>query len=300
VTVYGGSAALSHDVARAAWRAAEDGPDGPRIRATQPAAASLVDALPGVSVELDRPVHLAASSLYVEVGGTELRGTVEQPADGRLELRPAPGQAPPAVDVTHPVRVSLRVQDTNGRSAHHQVAFTYRRADPVFASAGPVALHLPSPNVELIGYHQANHPGAQQQQPRGTATPQITLPSRQRGTGSRTSADVVADPGRPVLAPVSGRVLRAGSYVLYCRYTDHYAVIEPDTRPGWEVKVLHFHGVRVRPGDRVVAGETVLGAGPRHLPFKSQVDDYSHPRNWPHLHLEVVDPSVPARPGSGC
>ena len=94
--------------------------------------------------------------------------------------------------------------------------------------------------------------------------------------------------------------MRAGSYVLYCDYTDNFVVIDPDARPGWEVKVLHFHGLQVGVGDRVVADATVIGAVPRQLPFRSQVDAYTHPRNWPHLPVEVVDPSVPPRPGRGC
>jgi hypothetical protein len=95
-------------------------------------------------------------------------------------------------------------------------------------------------------------------------------------------------------------VTRAGSYRLYCDYSDHYLVIEPDAHPGWEVKMLHFVGLQVSAGQRVVANHTIVGTGPRTLPFESQVDEYSHPRNWPHVHVEVVDPSIPDRPGSGC
>jgi hypothetical protein len=55
----------------------------------------------------------------------------------------------------------------------------------------------------------------------------------------------------------------------------------------------------VQPGDRVVAGETVVAAAPRMLPIVSQVDEHSA-TGWPHVHIEVVDPSVPVPPGSGC
>lgn len=173
-------------------------------------------------------------------------------------------------------------------------------SEPVFATAPQVALRLPSPTVEMIGFHQANHHGAQSLSARDAGTSTTTMPSRGRATGSRSAADVVAAPGEPVLAPVTGRVVRAGSYALYCRYPDHYVVIEPDTRPGWEVKLLHFEGLQVEAGDRVAASRTVLGSRPRELPVDSQVDDYSHRRDWPHLHLEVVDPSVPTPPSAGC
>ena len=125
------------------------------------------------------------------------------------------------------------------------------------------------------------------------------MEDRERGTGSRTAADVVADPDVEIRAPVTGRVKRAGTYVLYCDYRDDYVVIEPDERPGWEVKVLHINGVRVRGGDRVVAGETVLAPRPTRLPFDSQVDEFTAPPPWPHVHIEVVDPSIPDRPNPG-
>ncbi|MDP9019506.1 MAG: M23 family metallopeptidase, partial [Actinomycetota bacterium] len=118
-------------------------------------------------------------------------------------------------------------------------------------------------------------------------------------TGGRTAADVVVDPAAEIRSPVTGRVLRAGTYVLYCDYSDDYAVIEPDGRPGWEVKLLHIDGVLVGPGERVRAGETVLARRPTQLPFESQVDEVTVPPAWPHVHIEVVDPSIPDRPSGG-
>jgi hypothetical protein len=168
-----------------------------------------------------------------------------------------------------------------------------------YASVGPVALHAPGDVVEVVGYHQAGHDGARAQAPLDGAPRSVVLPSRGRGTDPRSAADVVLDPSRGVRAPVTGRVVRAGSYVLYCRYTDQYLVVEPDARPGWEVKVLHVEGLAVRVGDRVTAGTTVVASGPRLFPFRSQVDDHTRAPHWPHVHLEVVDPSIPDRPGGG-
>jgi murein DD-endopeptidase MepM/ murein hydrolase activator NlpD len=168
-----------------------------------------------------------------------------------------------------------------------------------YATVGPVALHAPADLVEVIGFHQAGHDGAQAQQSSAGSPRSLVLPSRSRGTDLRSAADVVADPSREIRSPVTGRVLRAGSYTLYCRHTDQYAVIEPDARPGWEVKVLHVQGLRLSVGQRVEAGTTVLASGPRLLPFRSQVDDHTAAPHWPHVHVEVVDPSIPDRPGSG-
>lgn len=170
-----------------------------------------------------------------------------------------------------------------------------------FATVGGVTLHHPSASVELIGFHESNHDGAQQMEPLDTAVAPFTMTSRGRGTGSRTAADIVVEPGVAIVSPVTGTVLRAGSYTLYCDYRDHYAVIEPDDQAGWEVKILHFLDLQVSAGDRVEGGITVLGSGPRPLAFRSQVDDATAAPSWPHVHVEVVDPSIPDRPsGISC
>ena len=177
----------------------------------------------------------------------------------------------------------------------------YEQAWTPFAMAGPVVLRHPAARVERVGFHESNHDGAREMAPLPTAVDPVTLESRERGTAARTAADVVVDPEIEIRAPVTGRVLRAGTYVLYCDYSDDFAVIEPDDRPGWEVKVLHIDGVQVRAGDRVVAGETVLAGRATQLPFESQVDEVTARPAWPHVHIEVVDPSIPDRPsGPGC
>lgn len=139
--------------------------------------------------------------------------------------------------------------------------------------------------------------------PVATTVSPLTLETRERGTGSHTAADIVADPAGEIRSPVTGTVIRGGSYVLYCDTHDHYVVIEPDARPGWEIKVLHMQNLRVRRGQRVTAGRTVLAPGPNQLPFESQVDEVRTTEPpWPHIHIEVVDPSIPDRPspGGGC
>jgi hypothetical protein len=173
----------------------------------------------------------------------------------------------------------------------------------VFGSGGDVALAYPSARVERIGFHQSNHEGAQQIETLPEAMYPVTMGTRDRYAADRTAADVVSDPELEVRAPVTGTVTAANAYTLYCKYTDELVFIEPDAHPGWVVKVLHVAGVQVAPGDRVVAGETVIAAHPHQLPFGSQVDDFrTVDVPWPHVHIEVVDPSIPdiPNPGSGC
>lgn len=169
----------------------------------------------------------------------------------------------------------------------------------VFATVGPLEIRLPASRVELIGYHEATHDGAQGFEPAVNDVRTTTLGSRSRGTHSRSAADVVVDPAVEIRSPVTGTVVRGGGYTLYCDHRDEFVVIAPDDRPGWEVSVLHFEGLAVSPGDRVVAGETVIARNATILPFVSQVDDLTASPSWPHVHLHVIDPSIPDRPSSG-
>lgn len=173
-----------------------------------------------------------------------------------------------------------------------------------FATVGEVVLVHPAAQVEVVGFHESNHDGARQLEPTAQAARPIELESRQRGTGSRSAADIVLAPDAEVRAPVTGTVKRAGGYILYCEHDDDFAVIEPDARPGWEVKVLHIDGVQVQAGQRVEAGVTLIAPRPTPLPFASQVDDHTAEPAWPHVHIEVVDTAIPDRPspggGGGC
>ncbi len=172
-----------------------------------------------------------------------------------------------------------------------------------FAEVGGVTLFHPAAVVERVGFHESNHEGARQMSVAPTAVAPVTLSSRERGTGGRTAADIVVDPATEIRSPVTGTVRRAGTYVLYCDHSDDFLVVAPDTNPAWEVKLLHISGVRVRPGDRVVAAETVVAPRPTQLPFKSQVDRRSPVKPaWPHVHVEIDDPSIPnvVEPGEGC
>ena len=209
----------------------------------------------------------------------------------------SPGDLP--LDRPREVVVRVRGADPEGRTVHHLHRFVLQEDDHVLATVGDIELVEPSAAVEVVGYHQSNHEGAQQMTPAPDGPEWVTMANRGRRTGSRTAADVVADEHVEVVAPVTGRVVRSGTYVLYCDNTDNFVAIEPDGHPGIEVKMLHFRGLRLGPGDRVVAGETVVGDGPRRLPFASQVDAWSDSGYGPHVHVEVIDTSIPNVPNGG-
>lgn len=168
--------------------------------------------------------------------------------------------------------------------------------------ADNVALAMPAARVELIGFHEAGHPGSQAINPVASSVRIMTLESRDRGTAATSAADIVVPPGEVIRAPATGVVIAANSYVLYCDHDDDLVYIEPDNLPGWQVRMFHVVDVDVSVGDRVIAGETRIAASARELPFESQVDEFTAEPSWPHVHVEVVDMSVPDdRPrGPGC
>lgn len=162
-----------------------------------------------------------------------------------------------------------------------------------------LVLNYPTRQVERVGFHESNLAAGRYLGVLPTAGDVIDLPSRSRKTNARTAADVLSEPNGEVRAPINGVIKRAGTYTLYCKYTDSYLVIAPDDRPNYEVKLLHISGLAVQAGQRVEAGQTVVAAHPTRLPFKSQVEDYSTAPVWPHVHLEVDDPSIKNPPGVG-
>ena len=168
----------------------------------------------------------------------------------------------------------------------------------VFALAGDLEVRMPVSRYETVGFHESGHDGAFQLEV-VNLDDWTTLASRGRGTGSRTAADIVARVDEPVMAPIDGMVIRAGSYTLYCDHTDNFVVIEPSGRPGWELKIFHFSGLQVGVGDEVIASDTMIATGGRILPFVSQVDEFTAEPSNPHVHIEVIDTSIPDRPSSG-
>ena len=237
---------------------------------------------------------VATASACTSAGPGEASAAASAPTTAAPTTTAPAARTPPTTTTTAP--------PTTTTAAPRPRLVTEQAWTP-FAVVGGVTLHHPSARVERVAFHEANHDGARQLEPLPTAVRATTLESRERGTGSRTAADVVIDPDVEVRSPVTGVVKRGGTYVLYCDNVDHFVVIEPDGQPGWEVKVLHMRDLHVARGQRVVAAETILATGPTPLPFESQVDEVrTADPAWPHVHVEVVDPSIPDRPGpgSGC
>jgi murein DD-endopeptidase MepM/ murein hydrolase activator NlpD len=113
----------------------------------------------------------------------------------------------------------------------------------------------------------------------------MVMSSRGRPHPATSAVDVAMRPGTRVLAPVSGTVVGVKRYHLYGRYLDFRVAIRPFGLNVLRVVLIHLDQVRVRQGNKVTAGITVL-AVPRVFPFQSQVNVYVK-SNVPHVHLEV-------------
>lgn len=232
------------------------------------------------------PVTAAAAGSSASIADSDGASAATAPA--------TPAAPPPTTTTTPP---------TTTTAAPVRQVTTQAWVPMAATTVGGVTLLHPADRIERVGFHQSNHEGARELAPLDTAVRPSTLESRERLSASRTAVDVVVAPDAAIRAPVSGRVLRAGTYVLYCKHSDDYVVIEPDGHPGWEVKILHIDGEQVRAGQRVEAGVTQLAPRATQLPFESQVDELrSADPAWPHVHIEVVDPSIPnvPSPGGGC
>lgn len=264
----------------------------------------------GLSSEAAALVRANVSRIAPTIGatGTAVLAPVGDCSDSVRSITtggPAIHRRACSYSVTGPVMtISVEAVTHNSAFAGVNVIVPRQYADQnysPYATIGNITLHHPADRVERIGFHESGHDGSQAQVPLKTDTKIMTMTSRSRGNDSHSAADIVVHAEAQIRAPVTGTVLRAGTYTLYCKYSDHYLVIEPDARPGFEVKVLHFEGLSVTKGDRVVAGQTVVGSNARKLPFTSQVDHFTADPSTGHIHIEVVDPSIPDRPsGGGC
>ena len=254
------------------------------------------------------PEHEPAPTIETTVPPSTTSWAPNLPADAGESAAADPGESlpsgsPDAVpSTTTSVATSAATSTTTTSTTTIPISLDYHEVGHVqFAWAGDLAVFLPVTRYETVGFHESGHDGAFQLEVVGIVD-WLTLESRGRGTGSRTAADIVVPPDEPIMAPINGTVIRAGTYTLYCDHSDAFIVIEPEGRPGWELKIFHFEGLAVSVGDPVVVSETLIGTRGRILPFESQVDEFTAEPSNAHVHIEVIDTSIPDRPstGGGC
>lgn len=175
-------------------------------------------------------------------------------------------------------------------------------ATQAFAMVKGLTLRLPAQRLKGVAYHEAAYSAALALKPLGRCARNVNrykfdcppttpgprymvMSSRGRAHPATSAVDVAMSNRSRVVSPVTGRVAKVRAYWLYGRYRDYRVSFIPAGRPNLAAVMIHLRRVQVRPGDRVIAGTTVI-ALPRRLPFHSQVNSYVG-RGVSHVHLEV-------------
>ncbi len=174
-------------------------------------------------------------------------------------------------------------------------------APRVVATVDGVELVEPSTALAAIGFHEGattaatlTPVGRAVGNAPGIATPPATdgpdyriMPSRGRAAGPTSAIDLALPETEAVHAVVTGTVVNVQDYLLYGETPDVLIEIVPDGQPDLKVQLFHVRDPQVAIGDRVTAGETVLAAQPRLLPFGSQIDRFVG-HAGPHVHVQAV------------
>lgn len=220
------------------------------------------------------------------------RGAVPAPA--------RPTEAPPAVTTEEDVAETLEAAAD---------AATAAEPTPIARVAG-IELVAPSKDTVLVGFHEAAAPGTLEMEslaPLAVAlngertqvaagasedqvAPVMELPTRERAAGPASAVDIAVPAWRDIVAPVSGTVTAVDPYTLYGEFADNRVEIEPEGQPGVRVIMIHIGEIEVRPGDEVVAGETLIAKTAKQFPFSSQIDrfaEHASGKARPHVHIEV-------------
>jgi hypothetical protein len=170
-------------------------------------------------------------------------------------------------------------------------------------------LYAPYKNIRGIGYHESSHTRAYSLTPIGQCLlndnawdldvpldspaelpTYYIMKSRGEYAYGTTVADIAMDPGTPVLAPISGTVIKIESKVIYEEYEDLQIEVVPDGLPNVRVAFLHIDQIKVKAGDKLKQGKTVMGIPRDWRPyFASELDDYVIPP-MPHVHVQVNTP----------
>jgi hypothetical protein len=268
-----------------------------------------------------RPLLWAALGLTVAVAWVGLAANKQS---GDPELGALASE--PAVEPVVPVPARPGVDQAADRSSRDRVIPA--AAGVTFAEIDGLQLTLPHQAPVLVAFHEATRAEALGMAPTGQLLRNdnptkfdppadqpgpgyAVLASRGRARPATSAADIAVPEGSLISAPVTGTVVEVRQYALYGSTRDWRVVIEPAERSDLHVVLIHLHQPRVRPGDVVHAGSSVLAAV-RTLSFASHIDyvigeDLGTDARHPHTHIEVkpatrpepLDPNEPAAAPEG-
>lgn len=110
-----------------------------------------------------------------------------------------------------------------------------------------------------------------------------------------TAADIGAEPGTDVYAPVTGTIVQVRAYKLYDKYDDYEIHIHPDGWPEVDVVLIHVDDVRVAVGERVASGISRI-ACVRKMSDKINIQLGGYTQNGgDHVHMQLNQIEVPGR-----
>jgi len=192
-----------------------------------------------------------------------------------------------------------------------KVATTHHLQEKVvMATADNLKLYLPIARDKLtaIGYHEAWSPQSVILEPKGTEVNTKKLKTLKgfletkekykgliyslmwRGYRSgpiRSSIDVGAKAGTLTYSPIGGKVVMIRKYKLYGRYPDNEVHILPEGFKDRHLIIIHVYDIKVKPGDKVVAGLTPIARITKFSKvFKQQLSDYSKEAG-DHAHYQI-------------
>lgn len=173
------------------------------------------------------------------------------------------------------------------------------------------ALHLLEPaareNVRGIGFHEAENKLAKRMNPIGVFVADETTTSvtaafkkhptdpgavrflmygRGRGSDPQSAMDIAVKNNVPILAPVNGVVSKIKEYYLYGKYFDYQIDITPDGCPDVRVVMIHVDKLKLVEGQRLKAGETVVGVVRNFGSLVTQINEYL-PSISDHVHIQI-------------
>lgn len=183
------------------------------------------------------------------------------------------------------LRLPVQLEDLT-EVGFHQASYAY---------ALHLKTHLPTADTDATKKAKSTHRDLSKQSKSATATlvGQKVVMWRSRPGKPDTAADIGAAPGSDVLAPVSGTVIKVKRYKLYGKYTDYEIHISPYGFPKLDCVMIHITNVCVKPGDKVTAGITCVGAV-RKLSDREdlQLGEYTR-GGGDHTHIQLNDVTHP-------
>lgn len=112
--------------------------------------------------------------------------------------------------------------------------------------------------------------------------------SRGRPTNATTACDIAISKGAKVKSVIDGYVYDIKPYLLYGYIPDYELWLRPANRYDYLVVILHLDELKVKIGERVLQGQTILGY-PIDLSsdLNPDINKYLDENKSPHIHVEV-------------